>query len=480
MGEGLEIKVKPEQLEQIAKNISEMQTHSQNIQQNLNQSMFSIQMQWQGATSQHFYGEYMRSMRLMESYIRNLQVTEKELRRIAQKFRQADEEYQKKRNEKLKEAHQKEKKHEKSWWEKGIEGAAEFIGVNDAIRAVTGKDPITGKELSSKERLIAAGWTLLNFVPVGKVASLAGKGIKYVASSFGKTIVKAGKKLGEGVTMVAGKAGKAAVDGIKTASHKVKEGVNFVASTAKGFADKIGSLWNKGATTVKTTFLQGNEKIQHAVKTLMEYKWIPGVGKAYVMPGVGRVSEGGQYSLKEAYQYMESKVVKGTGKGSKAVDDVVKDGSHFLDEFKLKPNVKYETNGYLYQTDELGRIERASGELTLEMGERNSKHQLAAGGEDRVKAPSTQGDHGGHLIGTQFNGSPLIDNIVAMNGNVNVSAYKKLESAWAKALRDKREVIVDIRPVYEGNSVRPVSFNIKYRIDGEKFKASLKNVYGGK
>ncbi|MFP3376513.1 DNA/RNA non-specific endonuclease [Bacillus sp. SIMBA_069] len=185
-------------------------------------------------------------------------------------------------------------------------------------------------------------------------------------------------------------------------------------------------------------------------------------------------------SIQSRISNLESGGVKGTGETSKAVDDVVKDGSHFSDEFKLKPNVKYETNGYLYQTDELGRIERASGELTLEMGERNSKHQLAAGGEDRVKAPSTQGDHGGHLIGTQFNGSPLIDNIVAMNGNVNVSAYKKLESAWAKALRDKREVIVDIRPVYEGSSVRPVSFNIKYRIDGEKFKASLKNVYGGK
>ncbi len=344
----MEIKVKPEQLEQIAKNISEMQTHSQNIQQNLNQSMFSIQMQWQGATSQHFYGEYMRSMRLMESYIRNLQVTEKELRRIAQKFRQADEEYQKKQNEKLKEAHKKEKKNEKSWWEKGIEGAAEFIRVNDAIRAVTGKDPITGKELSTKERLIAAGWTLLNFVPVGKVASLAGKGIKYVASSFGKTIVKAGKRLGEGVTMVAGKAGKAAVDGIKTASHKVTEGVNFVASTAKGFADKIGSLWNKGATTVKTTFLQGNEKIQHAVKTLMEYKWIPGVGKAYVMPGVGRVSEGGQYSLKEAYQYMESKVVKGTGKvyPTRQIDLVAE--AHIIDRVKeLRGNLssKYKKAG---------------------------------------------------------------------------------------------------------------------------------------
>ncbi|EEM90164.1 hypothetical protein bthur0012_20330 [Bacillus thuringiensis serovar pulsiensis BGSC 4CC1] len=292
----------------------------------------------------------------MESYIRNLQVTEKELRRIAQKFRQADEEYQKKQNEKLKEAHKKEKKNEKSWWEKGIEGAAEFIGVNDAIRAVTGKDPITGKELSTKERLIAAGWTLLNFVPVGKVASLAGKGIKYVASSFGKTIVKAGKKLGEGVTMVAGKAGKAAVDGIKTTSHKVKEGVNFVASTAKGFADKIGSLWNKGATTVKTTFLQGNEKIQHAVKTLMEYKWIPGEGKGFAMAGVGNVSGGGQYSLKEAYQYMESKVVKGTGEGSRIIPGTpgivtggnsTKLGKNMMTEMGLRRSTKW--SGYQAQ-----------------------------------------------------------------------------------------------------------------------------------
>lgn len=51
-----------------------------------------------------------------------------------------------------------------------------------------------------------------------------------------------------------------------------------------------------------------------------------------------------------------------------------------------------------------------------------------------------------------------------MNGNVNVSAYKKLEYAWAKALRDKREVIVDINPVYERNSIRTVSFNIQLMV----------------
>ncbi len=114
------------------------------------------------------------------------------------------------------------------------------------------------------------------------------------------------------------------------------------------------------------------------------------------------------------------------------------------------------------------------------MRERNSRHQLAAGGMDRIKGLNTLGDHGGHLIGTQFNGSPLIDNIVAMNGNVNLSAYKKLESAWVKALKEKREVLVDIKPVYESNSLRPVSFNLKYKIDGEKFKISLKNEHGGK
>ncbi|QTR78228.1 DNA/RNA non-specific endonuclease [Bacillus cytotoxicus] len=252
---------------------------------------------------------------------------------------------------------------------------------------------------------------------------------------------------------------------------------------------------NMGKNVVQS--LKENETLKNALHTWKKTKVPVGIRSADTGMGikiphiehatVGEIAKNfarvRATAKEDAYQLAKGNGgsgVKGTGNTSKAADDVVKDGSHFLDEFKLKPNVKYETNGYLYQTDELGRIERASGELTLEMGERNSKHQLAAGGENRVKAPSTQGDHGGHLIGTQFNGSPLIDNIVAMNGNVNVSAYKKLESAWAKALRDERKVIVDIRPVYEGNSVRPVSFNIKYRIDGEKFKASLKNVYGGK
>ena len=345
----MEIKVKPEQLEQIAKNISEMQRHSQSIQQSLNQSMFSIQMQWQGATSQHFYGEYMNSTKLMEGYIHNLQETEKDLRRIAQKFRQADEEYQKKQAEKVKEAPKKEKKEEKSWWEKGLDEVAEFIGVNDAIRAITGTDPRTGKELSAKERLIAAGWTLLNFVPIGKAVSLAGKGIKYI-----------GKKA---VGLVE-KGGKALLDGAKKVPSKVKEGVSFVASKAKGLANKVGDLWNKGKTTVKNTFVQADKKIQHAIKTLLEYEWIPG-GHAFSMAGGGKA--GGSHSLKDAYQYMketgekvfgsgEKNIVKGTGEGSRIIPGTpgivtggnsTKLGKNMMTEMGLKRSTKW--SGYQAQ-----------------------------------------------------------------------------------------------------------------------------------
>lgn len=159
---------------------------------------------------------------------------------------------------------------------------------------------------------------------------------------------------------------------------------------------------------------------------------------------------------------------------------VLNDNSHFLSEFELKPNVKYDSKGYLYKTDELSRVKQAKGKLTAVKGTRNATHQLKAGGEDRIIAPSTQGDHGGHLIATRFNGSPLIDNIVAMNGNINVSAYKQIENKWATALSQGKEVIVDIRPEYLGTSKRPVAFNINYSIDGEKVSRRLLNEYGSK
>ncbi|EEM47363.1 hypothetical protein bthur0005_27330 [Bacillus thuringiensis serovar pakistani str. T13001] len=39
--------------------------------------------------------------------------------------------------------------------------------------------------------------------------------------------------------------------------------------------------------------MQGNEKIRHAIKTLLEYKWILGEGNGFVIAEVGNVTEGG-------------------------------------------------------------------------------------------------------------------------------------------------------------------------------------------
>ncbi len=148
----------------------------------------------------------------------------------------------------------------------------------------------------------------------------------------------------------------------------------------------------------------------------------------------------------------------------------IKDGSHFVGEYQLKPSTSYSVNGYTYTTDNQGRITTAGGQLTLNKGTRNIDHQTKAGGSDRLST-----DQGGHLIGTRFNGSPLIDNIVAMDGNVNLSAYKKLENEWAKALQSGQNVSVCIEPVYSGTTMRPTYFEIQYTIDGRTTSATLSN-----
>ncbi|PQZ57359.1 transposase [Bacillus sp. MYb209] len=80
-----------------------------------------------------------------------------------------------------------------------------------------------------------------------------------------------------------------------------------------------------------------------------------------------------------------------------------------------------------------------------------------------------------------FEGSGDIDNLVAMNSQINRSGGKwySLEQEWAKALADGKTVKVKIEPKYAGDNIRPVSFDIEYEINGiEKFMR-MKNQNGG-
>ena len=155
---------------------------------------------------------------------------------------------------------------------------------------------------------------------------------------------------------------------------------------------------------------------------------------------------------------------------------------------ELLPNVQYVTeNGYRYTTDEFGRISRVEvDDLVLKKGKRNVHSQRVAGREYRITEAELKAglDDGGHLIGTQFNGSGDLDNLVAMNREINRSGgtWYSMEEEWASALKEvpPRKVTVDIQPVYSGNSLRPDSFEVMYQIgDDDPISRTILNQIGG-
>ena len=96
------------------------------------------------------------------------------------------------------------------------------------------------------------------------------------------------------------------------------------------------------------------------------------------------------------------------------------------------------------------------------------------GREDRLAD-----DEGGYLIASIFKGSGNIDNLVPMNPNLNKGEWKKLENSWADALKQGDKVKVKITPNYKGDSKRPDSFEIKYKIGEDGWeKKRLDNVPG--
>lgn len=144
---------------------------------------------------------------------------------------------------------------------------------------------------------------------------------------------------------------------------------------------------------------------------------------------------------------------------------------------QLKPNDSYNSNGYEYKTDDKGRITTVEGNLRLEKAERSEYSQKLAGGESRKS-----NDDGGHLIASQFGGSGKLDNLVPMNSNINRAGGKwySMESTWEKALSEGKSVNVKIKAEYKGESLRPDSFIVKYKIEGEGTKiVRVKNQQGG-
>ncbi len=130
-------------------------------------------------------------------------------------------------------------------------------------------------------------------------------------------------------------------------------------------------------------------------------------------------------------------------------------------------NQKYRIDDYLFETDELGRVKNVKGELQdIERGRLKSQQTGSVALKDGL-----QGDEGGHLIANILNGPGEQLNYLPQTQALNQGAWKDMETIWKNAIRKTptpSKVEVDIRPIFEGASKRPVAFEVGYWIDGVK------------
>ncbi|WHX77376.1 DNA/RNA non-specific endonuclease [Priestia flexa] len=471
----------------------------------------------------------------------------------------------------------------KKWYEKTWDTVSTFTGevtgYYDYKRAAEGVDPVTGRELSTSERVAAGAMAAAGFIPVvgwagraakgGKAIYVTAKGVNaadhaldaYKTSKSFKALEQAEKGLyglvaangmyefttgkdmfgnaiseeqrqnslfqslgiaGAGAlsTRYAANMGQAVVtkgtekltqmrntlrtsavaNVTKQAYQSVKTApASWTQSLHKTYTSILDSTMPRlmpelapagpalAQQTVRETLQNVKQQAMQMITPIYNPKvkryQDPETGRFVANPNVERVEKpvgvekkGKEVELVRNVESVQD-VSKGTGEGPVKVNY----GEQYAREKRkkiLKPNVEYTSKeGYTYTTDSQGRVASCEGSLQLGDGKRNNYAQRVVGGNDRL-----DDDDGGHLIATIFKGSGNMDNLVPMNSNLNRGEWKKLENEWANALNDGDKVRVKITPNYSGNSKRPDSFVIRYKI-GDEDRWRLKNfdnVPGGK
>ena len=161
-------------------------------------------------------------------------------------------------------------------------------------------------------------------------------------------------------------------------------------------------------------------------------------------------------------------------------DDAVKcftdaSGAIFRIGDDLAKNATYTLNGYIYKTDELGRIVSVTFEKLTLKPEGQARKVISSSIEEIGKGYQQVGDHRGHIIGDRFNGDNSLANIVFMNADLNLKDFKAIEDLWEDCLEDGKLVSGTIEFVYDGTSFRPGRMDVTYLIDGIKDAARFFN-----
>lgn len=149
-------------------------------------------------------------------------------------------------------------------------------------------------------------------------------------------------------------------------------------------------------------------------------------------------------------------------------------GNPYKQDNELLPNNEYNMRGYKYETDDKGRINHVSGDLQWK--DHDGRLEMPDNIHDIGKGYERKTDDRGHLIADEFNGSGGKENLVPMDRYINQNGdYRKLEREWEQAKKNGKDVYVDIRPEYSGDSRRPDSFNVGYKIDGIYYEKTFLN-----
>lgn len=181
----VQIKVTPEMLEEVANRASNTRHALESIHNNLCNQIDHLCSQWVGASNQHFVQMFNDAKPKAFTSINSIVQVEEDLKRIAEKFRNTD-------NQDV--TLEEDTAISKPSSEEGFDGgklardiAGELTGEYDAKRVMEGVDPETGEKLSRWERGLAGVMLVAGLTPVGK-------GIK---------VVKGAKKVADGIDAAA-------------------------------------------------------------------------------------------------------------------------------------------------------------------------------------------------------------------------------------------------------------------------------------
>jgi DNA/RNA non-specific endonuclease len=204
------------------------------------------------------------------------------------------------------------------------------------------------------------------------------------------------------------------------------------------------------------------------------------VKSAEVIADAGKTTKGVETAAKtgkavNAGEKATSKLVKGADEALKTTGDTARRIEQVEKEAKLASEAAAEVTKVLERTATVGKNEAV---WTLnEAGQPTSvtaKLREVFSGASRSSAEATAqreaggaarliDDEGGHILGHRFMKDQGLDNLIAQNGNLNKSAYKKLENELADWVKAGGEV--DLKVTLKGGVPgRPDQIFVEYKV----------------